>query len=163
MSSKEGGSLGPSGNSRVAASKQGDLPTPCAPFQRQHIGRILNLIVSIMTDNNTPTPDLQSILSTLASFAPPAAQQTPSPSVFANHDAPSIGPSQPPQPRQSKPEDPRLRPQGRSTPSNPPKSAIDPATITTWPDGLRCVTKIAAQNAQFAASIRKVCHQPTPP
>ncbi|SMQ49059.1 unnamed protein product [Zymoseptoria tritici ST99CH_3D7] len=33
---------------------------------------------------------------------------------------------------------------------------IDPATITTWQEGLRCVTKIAAQNAQFAASIKRM-------
>ena len=54
------------------------------------------------------------------------------------------------------PEDPRLRPQSRSAVTASPKPVIDPATITTWQEGIRCVTKIAAQNAQFAASIKKV-------
>lgn len=33
---------------------------------------------------------------------------------------------------------------------------IDPATITTWQEGIRCVTKIAAENRQFGAQVRKV-------
>ncbi|KYG46420.1 hypothetical protein M433DRAFT_30651, partial [Acidomyces richmondensis BFW] len=32
----------------------------------------------------------------------------------------------------------------------------DPATITTWPDALRCVTKLAAQNPRFGEKIRKM-------
>jgi hypothetical protein len=55
--------------------------------------------------------------------------------------------------------DPRLRsrPQSRSvTPAPVKSSVIDPATITTWQDGLRCVTKIAAQNKMFEASIKRV-------
>ncbi|TIA13846.1 hypothetical protein D6C80_06062 [Aureobasidium pullulans] len=55
-----------------------------------------------------------------------------------------------------------VKPQGRSTPQ-PPKTSttqqeqqtiIDPATITEWSAGLRCVTKIAAQNPMFADKIR---------
>ncbi|THW80436.1 hypothetical protein D6D19_00463 [Aureobasidium pullulans] len=55
-----------------------------------------------------------------------------------------------------------VKPQGRSTPQ-PPKTftpqqeqqtIIDPATITEWSAGLRCVTKIAAQNPMFADKIR---------
>ncbi len=33
---------------------------------------------------------------------------------------------------------------------------IDPATIIDWKQGLRCVSKIAAQNPQFAVSVRKL-------
>ncbi|THY70169.1 hypothetical protein D6C86_08280 [Aureobasidium pullulans] len=55
-----------------------------------------------------------------------------------------------------------VKPQGRSTPQPPRTSApqqeqqtiIDPATITEWSAGLRCVTKIAAQNPMFADKIR---------
>lgn len=36
------------------------------------------------------------------------------------------------------------------------KPLIDPATITTWQEGLRCVTKIAAENKSFAVRIRRV-------
>ena len=100
------------------------------------------------------TPDLQSILSTLARFAPPVQPQN---AADSNERLLTSG-SVPPE--QSgfvlpfeKAEDPRLRPQSRSGASPQP---IDPATITTWQDGLRCTTKIAAQNAQFAVSIRKV-------
>ncbi|THX88855.1 hypothetical protein D6D05_01623 [Aureobasidium pullulans] len=55
-----------------------------------------------------------------------------------------------------------VKPQGRSTPQ-PPKTStpqqeqqtiIDPATITEWSAGLRCVTKIAAQSPMFADKIR---------
>ncbi|TKA37938.1 hypothetical protein B0A54_10540 [Friedmanniomyces endolithicus] len=52
-----------------------------------------------------------------------------------------------------KPQDPRLRPQSRAATASP-KPMIDPATIITWQEGLRCLTKIAAQNAQFAVTIR---------
>ncbi|KAJ4355220.1 hypothetical protein N0V95_003115 [Ascochyta clinopodiicola] len=58
--------------------------------------------------------------------------------------------------------DPRLA--GRSPqPPLPPKPQarsstplIDPATIIDWKAGLRCVSKIAAQNPEFAASVRKL-------
>ncbi|THX60400.1 hypothetical protein D6D06_01229 [Aureobasidium pullulans] len=55
-----------------------------------------------------------------------------------------------------------VKPQGRSTPQ-PPKTStpqqeqqtiIDPAMITEWSAGLRCVTKIAAQSPMFADKIR---------
>lgn len=65
------------------------------------------------------------------------------------------------------PTDSRLA--GRTVPNqtpNPPASQnrvsiplIDPATITEWKQGLRCVSKIAAQNANFAQIVRKACFQ----
>lgn len=43
-----------------------------------------------------------------------------------------------------------------STPQQQEQTIIDPATITEWSAGLRCVTKIAAQNPMFAEKIRGV-------
>lgn len=106
-----------------------------------------------MDGNSGQVPDLQSILSTLANFAPPT-QQSQSTTSPTEYDGTSEQKAQPIPLLLSKTGDPRLRPQGRSTAS--PKPNIDPAAITSWSDGLRCVTKIAAQNAQFATSIRKV-------
>jgi hypothetical protein len=125
-------------------------------------------------------PDLQAILATLAQYTqqssssatpPPAPQPTATVSSFAtipatenNNQATSHNAS-----IEAAPADPRLRgrPQSRSTTfqaqSVQPQhvqtqapSVIDPATITVWQDGLRCVTKIASQNKMFEASIRKV-------
>ena len=119
--------------------------------------------------------DLQSILATLAQFsqANQASQGTPQPAstqsyfdsafqnvpavqidnsaAIAQNSTLSVEPST----------DPRLRsrPQSRSvTPAQTPQptNVIDPATITTWQQGLRCVTKIAAQNKMFESSIKRV-------
>lgn len=75
----------------------------------------------------------------------------------------------PPRP-QSRSQDPRPVPQSRSsTPQLANANAagiggagwgglvIDPAAITEWTAGLRCVNKIAAQNREFIGAIRKVC------
>lgn len=123
-------------------------------------------------------PDLQAILATLAQYSQQSAP-TQTPPLSADQTAEvhgdtsgaaansntlaatqnsSIG---------SVPTDPRLRgrPQSRSiTPAHTQNnqvlpqqhSVIDPAAITVWQDGLRCVTKIAAQNKMFEASIRRV-------
>jgi hypothetical protein len=118
-------------------------------------------------------PDLQAILATLAQYSQQTATQ-PAPYQPAEPDR-----ATPPAPTnnnpsaftqnakvESAPTDPRLRgrPQSRSvTPAQVPRqeqvqppSVIDPATITVWQDGLRCVTKIAAQNKLFEATIRRV-------
>lgn len=58
--------------------------------------------------------------------------------------------------------DPRLAGRSPQLPSLPKPQArsstplIDPATIIDWKSGLRCVSKIAAQNPEFAASVRKL-------
>jgi len=126
-------------------------------------------------------PDLQAILATLAQYtqqstssAPPtpAPQLTatlsnlpPIPATEDNAQATSYNAS-----IETAPADPRLRgrPQSRSTTpfqaqngqpqhvQSQTSSVIDPATITVWQDGLRCVTKIASHNKMFEASIRKV-------
>lgn len=121
--------------------------------------------------------NLQAILATLAQYSQqPAAAQTPPPAASqpaefdgslsaANSGTNAVAVAQN-STIEHVPADPRLRgrPQSRSiTPSHaqtqaqaPPQSVIDPATITVWQDGLRCVTKIAAQNKMFEASIRRV-------
>ena len=129
--------------------------------------------------NMAQPPDLQAILATLAQYSqqqqtteqpPPQAPYQP---VESNNATPSI-----PENNnlsailqnarvETVSADPRLRgrPQSRSiTPAQlpkqhdqfPPPSVIDPATITVWQDALRCVTKIAAQNKMFEATIRRV-------
>ena len=66
------------------------------------------------------------------------------------------------------PADPRLTDRPAHVHRQPPPrpqeraatSLIDPSTITEWKQGLRCVSKIAAQNPEFAPSVRKV-REPT--
>jgi hypothetical protein len=73
--------------------------------------------------------------------------------------APNTG-NAPPQSRQDENEPQIIRSFTSINAAAPsPRPVIDPASITTWQEGLRCVTKIAAQNAQFAASIKRVCSQ----
>ena len=129
----------------------------------------------------TQQPDLQAILATLAQYSqqqPSSATPPPAPQPIAtsnnNTIAAQIDKNAQATSRngsiETAPADPRLRgrPQSRSTtpfqaqyvqpqPVQPqPPSVIDPATITVWQDGLRCVTKIASQNKTFENSIRKV-------
>lgn len=106
-------------------------------------------------------PALQNILATLAQYGPPAQAvgsveynnrtSTPTTAFSAVQNAPIDRPH-------STAVDAHPKPQTRSTAS--PQPVIDPATITTWQDGLRCVTKLAAQNAAFASSIRRVSLDP---
>jgi hypothetical protein len=123
-----------------------------------------------MADNDgAPNMDLAAILATLANLQQQAnisAPQTQEQQYGQNYDSqsyPQHAIGQPYQPQA--PADPRLlnrstsqqasalpKPQDRS--STP---LVDPATITEWKKGLRCVSKIATQNPDFAASIRKVC------
>lgn len=123
-------------------------------------------------------PDLQAILATLAQYSQSDLLQASQSTQSQNHEPNNIEQSSAAHENASAstqnanidavPTDPRLRnrPQSRSTtPSQAPpqsqpqpqqQSIIDPATITVWQDGLRCVTKIAAQNKMFEASIRRV-------
>ncbi|EME41761.1 hypothetical protein DOTSEDRAFT_177099 [Dothistroma septosporum NZE10] len=84
------------------------------------------------------TPDLQAILATLAQFSQQSNSASP---VSPGSSAEQLS-------------DPRLTPHSQPTPSNKPQ--IDPATITVWPDALRCVTKIAEQNKYLSVSIKRM-------
>ena len=111
-------------------------------------------------EGSTQTPDLAAILATLAQYSAPGVATEPNTPEASRNATPvqgaisRNGAGGTPVPA-DKVNDPRLRPQGRSAAASP-KPMIDPATITEWTEGLRCVTKIAAQNAQFAASIKRV-------
>lgn len=117
-----------------------------------------------MAENNAlpANMDLEAILRTLAGLPKPEGQQLSQPEslnfgTFAQSSATE-------QNVLHQIADPRLA--GRPAPSKlqaPPQPQsrsstplIDPATIIDWKQGLRCVSKIAAQNPDFAASIRKV-------
>ena len=116
--------------------------------------------------------DLDAILRTLASLPKPEGHQSDLVSQqpygqslsFENAQPDSVhGQAVPQTVPQHQVMDPRLA--GRPTPSQLPlpKSQvrsstplIDPSTIIDWKQGLRCVSKIAAQNPQFASSVRKL-------
>lgn len=110
-----------------------------------------------MAENNgaPPNMDLDAILRTLASLQKPEDAQPP-PAQLSQIQA------YPPPQHQQHISDPRLA--GRPTPpQHVPKPQarsstplIDPATIIDWKQGLRCVSKIAAQNPQFAVAVRKL-------
>ena len=107
-------------------------------------------------DSARPTLDLQQILNSLAASGQIASGrdepiQNDAPTSLPVHDVTYVdrAPN-----AESEAQRPRSRPQTRSL--EPIRPTIDPATITTWQAGLRCVTKIAAENTQFAASIRTV-------
>lgn len=128
-----------------------------------------------MADNNIePNADLAKILATLASLQQPAsaapqepqqgyeqAQAYPGHSGYTEHVQRYPPPQSQPYPPTA---DPRLQhrpaPQRLSTTPKPQDRVstplIDPATITDWKQGLRCVSKIGGQKPDFAASIRKV-------
>ncbi|KAK5107401.1 hypothetical protein LTR62_001305 [Meristemomyces frigidus] len=105
-------------------------------------------------------PDLQAILAALSQYVPPPGN----PQHILPTPPPTTDVYLPPSTSlpQQQPQDPRVRPQTRTT-TPKPKPMIDPATITTWQEGLRCVTKIAASNAAFASSIKRVSFRSTKP
>lgn len=115
-----------------------------------------------MAENNglPVNMDLEAILRTLANLPKPEERQ-PTQDQQQTYDQQHAALEQ--NLSYQQPTDPRLA--GRSTPSQlaPPKPQvrssiplIDPATIIDWKSGLRCVSKIAAQNPDFSASIRKL-------
>ncbi|KAF2210183.1 hypothetical protein CERZMDRAFT_86248 [Cercospora zeae-maydis SCOH1-5] len=122
-----------------------------------------------MADQNTAAavPDLQTILATLAQYSAQNAVSaaasgsnttTPQPEHGSQYSGSYTAAAGLPAEREqsAKSHDPRLpRPQSRSATSTP-KPMIDPATITVWPEALRCVTKIGAQNPKFAVSIKRM-------
>ncbi|CZT15826.1 uncharacterized protein RCC_01662 [Ramularia collo-cygni] len=117
---------------------------------------------------------LQSILATLAQFGtstvPYPTQSTPianfeNQSAHVYPDRPNDGSTTPPgePPGEPPAAATRLVPQQQnhlrsqtSSGNASPKPMIDPASITQWQEALRCVTKIAAQNAQFAGCIKRM-------
>jgi hypothetical protein len=125
-----------------------------------------------MAQDGQQNPDLAAILATLASLPKPEAQPYQDQQAYEqNHSYQGYqDPQQHYQPEPSHqyqpPPDPRLAgrpaPQHRQPPPKPQDRVssplIDPSTITEWKQGLRCVSKIAAQNPDFAPAVRKVRH-----
>ncbi|KAF1947656.1 hypothetical protein EJ02DRAFT_449133 [Clathrospora elynae] len=125
-----------------------------------------------MAENIEQNLDLAKILATLANLpkpeGPPYQDQQQAYESGQSYQHYQDAPQQYP-PEQSniyrQSADPRLARQAphlqhRQPPPRPQDRAstplIDPSTITEWKQGLRCVSKIAAQNPEFAATVRKL-------
>jgi hypothetical protein len=120
-----------------------------------------------MTENIDQNLDLEKILATLANL--PKTESQPQQDAqqpygtgqsYQWHDVPPTYPYEQSHHYQQQ-ADPRLadRLHQQPTPQNRVSSPlIDPATITEWKQGLRCVSKVAAQNPGFASAVRKVTH-----
>ncbi|KAF1921146.1 hypothetical protein BDU57DRAFT_38614 [Ampelomyces quisqualis] len=124
-----------------------------------------------MADNIEPNADLASILATLANLQQQgsSAIQNQEQGYDTNQTYQSYQEDAPAYPIQQglpyhQTADPRLlnRSISQHLPTTPKLQnrvstpLIDPATITEWKQGLRCVSKIAQHNPDFAASVRKV-------
>lgn len=110
-----------------------------------------NVIAYMHGNQGDLPPNLADILSTLSRFAPPVHSSGVShTNEHAQYDPVSslVNTLEHPQDRSAA----SLRPQ------QPIAPIVDPATITEWSVGLRCVTKVAFQNPNFANAIRNVCH-----
>lgn len=104
-------------------------------------------------------PNLADVLRTLAGLAP-----QPQPQSQAQTNQPTHYGQAPvhfEQPRQSwTTNNEQVSSIPRSTtPTEPPpqKNVVDPATITDWSAGLRCVMKTVARHDYIIADIKKVC------
>ncbi|KAF1959816.1 hypothetical protein CC80DRAFT_533152 [Byssothecium circinans] len=126
-----------------------------------------------MADNNPQNLDLEQILATLANLPNtqnhPAevSQQVYNPGQILGFPDNQQAIYTPEQPNGyyalNQPQDPRQY--GQPSPSPIPQPApqqrvstpiINPATITEWKHGLRCVNKVAAQNPDFSNAVRKL-------
>jgi hypothetical protein len=95
-----------------------------------------------MAGQGYQVPDLASVLKTLASFAP-------APQGNSQHSRP-----QTPEPRKTREAPPSMKPESPAAVNS--LKIIDPATITDWPSGLRCVMKTVAANENIIKEIRRV-------
>jgi hypothetical protein len=123
-----------------------------------------------MAEDGQQNPDLAAILATLASLQKPESQPYPDQQAHEQSHGYQGYQQHQQQPEQShhyqQSPDPRLvgrpAPQHRQPHPRPQDRVssplIDPSTIIEWKQGLRCVSKIAAQNPDFAPAVRKVRH-----
>lgn len=114
----------------------------------------------IMAQNTSSVPsDLASILATLSQFAAPVQSYNTASDVVIQQDVRKDSDYDP----YDAYEPPALEASRQLSESRTPQSqpsVIDPATITEWSAGLRCVSKVAAQNRQFADTIKRVPDSP---
>ena len=101
--------------------------------------------------SNNQTPDLASILKTLASLAPQAQQQQVQPPPQP-HPLPTPFPAEQVW-QQSLAQ--ATQPSYTPIPSAAPK-VVDPATIIEWSAGLRCVMKQVAKHESILQDVRRV-------
>ncbi|PMD55787.1 uncharacterized protein K444DRAFT_536848 [Hyaloscypha bicolor E] len=101
--------------------------------------------------SNNQTPDLASILKTLASLAPQAQQQQVQPPPQP-HPLPTPFPAEQVW-QQSLVQ--ATQPSHTPTPSAAPK-VVDPATIIEWSAGLRCVMKQVAKHESILQDVRRM-------
>ncbi|KAJ4377833.1 hypothetical protein N0V83_000663 [Neocucurbitaria cava] len=127
-----------------------------------------------MAENIDQNLDLEKILATLANLPRPEAQPSQDQQQIhdANHNYHNYQHVAQTYPHESRlpynpSADPRLigrpalqhqrpSPKPQDRPSTPSVPLIDPSTITEWKQGLRCVSKLGAQNPEFAPTIRKL-------
>lgn len=114
-----------------------------------------------MANYNYKAPDLASILANLASLAPqPTSEAQVQPQLPPQESAPSQVP--PPNDQYQQILQQQLEQASRLSHAPPPVAAapkaIDPATITEWSAGLRCVMKTVARHENLLNDIRRVCY-----
>ena len=105
---------------------------------------------------SSQTPDLASILKTLASLAPQSQQQQIQPP-----QQPHLVPAAEPFPAEQVWQQSlahATQPSCTPTPSSATK-LVDPSTIIEWSAGLRCVMKQVAKHENIIQDVRRVCFQ----
>lgn len=118
-----------------------------------------------MSSSEEPTPDLASILRTLAALRPQnqQAQVEATPQAQNNEYAPAGAVpyqlqlqnyQQPPAHAWARHEE--TTHSRSTTPPGFPKNHVDPATIIDWSGGLRCVMKVVAKNENIVEEIKRV-------
>ena len=112
-------------------------------YQHPHkYSQFTRVSLTMADETPLPLPDLQTILANLRALQGNGGGGEAVSGASATSETPAAS------------HDPRLAP--RAPPPPPQRPTIDPATITVWPEALRCINKISAQNAEFSASIRSV-------
>lgn len=123
-----------------------------------------------MASNDTSTPDLATILATLAGLAPPKPPGHQTESSQQIHPIPHSQQFHQPlpyvtqQPPQQWPQSAPIYPVPRSsTPADTHKvRLIDPATIVDWSSGLKCVMRTVAKQESILHDIRRVSAPSSP-
>ena len=125
------------------------------PQFNQSPGPTTTSITRMSANPTTPGPELAAILATLAGLNPNNnSQPPPQPSNWAPEPEPPNHYFL----HQNHPHPQQQWPPVESVPRAEPKRAnlIDPATITEWSVGLRCVMKTVSVHDQILKDIRKV-------
>lgn len=113
-------------------------------------------LLNIMSSHEYQAPDLASILKTLASLTPKSQQQVGEQSTQDPQPLPYVAaPLLPPYQQSWQPQVQTPASVSRSTSANNAK-LIDPASITDWSSGLKCVMRTVAKHENLLHDIRYV-------